>query len=124
MRCGDSCLPKDDTNHRIPRRISIGCQTEPQSSEFIRSPNGVQDQDRIVLSSALAVPLSVDLSQWDHGELFNHSFPSDDRWLGNYLAEMESDANFVLAEDLLDFGSNVKSQYQHLSHIAARLNCW
>lgn len=116
MRCGDSCLPKDDTNHRIPRRISIGCQTEPQSSEFIRSPNGVQDQDRLVLSSSLAVPLSVDLSQWDHGELFNHSFPSDDRWLGNYLAEMESDANFVLAEDLLDLGSNVKSQ-TNISHI-------
>ena len=111
--CGESRLPKDDTNRRIRKRTSTGCQTEEpgQSSEVSRVPNSaVQDQTQLGHSAATAAATFGDFPQLgETGGFMNLAVWDDGREDWNTPTAIESRANFIFPWNY-DFESNVKIQ--------------
>ena len=125
--CGNSRLPGDDINHRIPKRVSVACQTEPESSELLRSANSaVQHEVRRGLSSPPSATMAPEFTAWrDMRELgdFSHGlFGMDDGRLhvsGDYLGGI--DPNFLLEDAEVDwpsFADNVRTPHPpQTSHV-------
>jgi hypothetical protein len=113
--CGDSRLPRDDTNHRIPKRISVGCQTEPESEDLLRSANSARQAH----SSAPAATMVPDFSAWGNsgelGDFLDTSvFGMDDGSFlsGNYLDGIDENVMLAEADISWAFHGNVTTTHQ------------
>lgn len=92
-RCGALTFPKDDPNHRIPKRVSVHCQTEPQSAEGLEASNsGMQCQTQLDQSAMPTVGHFGDIPQLEvMGDFLNTALLEGD---GAWLEWTQNDPQF------------------------------
>jgi hypothetical protein len=107
--CGASTLPKDDTTRRIPKRASIGCQTEPQSADRLQASNSdMQCQTQLDQSAAPATGHFGDIPQLEGmGSLLNRGLSEGDVVYLESLDFPHFEAASMLFWDF-EFGRTVK----------------